>query len=50
MSYTPCLTKPAAKNRYYNTKANGGYSTAIVGNKTTGCWSSTLNVLPNCVG
>lgn len=40
------LTKPEAGNPYYNTKSNGGYSTAIVGKPTDkGC-----NVLANCVG
>lgn len=46
MSFTPRTTKPEAGNPYYNTKSNGGYSTAIVGSPTdAGC-----NVLHNCVG
>ena len=46
MAYIPRLTKPEAGNPYYNTKSNGGYSTAIVGKPTDkGC-----NVLANCVG
>lgn len=44
--FIPRLTKPEAGNPYYNTKSNGGYSTAIVGKPTDkGC-----NVLANCVG
>lgn len=44
--YKPRLTKPESGNPYYNTKSNGGYSTAIVGKPTdSGC-----NVLANCVG
>lgn len=44
--FKPRLTKPEAGNPYYNTKSNGGYSTAILGNPTDkGC-----NVLANCVG
>lgn len=39
-------TRPEAGNKYYNTVAKGGYSTAIVGSPTDpGC-----NVLANCVG
>lgn len=39
-------TKPEAKNPYYNTKGNGGYSTCIKGKPTDkGC-----DVLSNCVG
>lgn len=44
--FTPRTTKPEKGNPYYNTKANGGYSNAIVGKPTDkGC-----NVLANCVG
>lgn len=44
--YKPRTTKPEAGNKFYNTKANGGYSTAIIGKPTDkGC-----NVLANCVG
>ncbi|GEM_PF-2220671 len=44
--FTPRLTKPERGNKYYNTVANGGISTAIVGSPTdAGC-----NVLANCVG
>ena len=44
--FTPRLTKPEKGNKYYNTIANGGISTAIVGSPTdAGC-----NVLANCVG
>ncbi|HAM69369.1 MAG TPA: hypothetical protein DCP68_07130, partial [Ruminococcus sp.] len=40
------MTKPEKGNKYYNTIANGGISTAIVGSPTdAGC-----NVLANCVG
>lgn len=46
MKFTPRLTKPEAGNPFYNTKSNGGYSTAIKGSPTdSGC-----NVLGNCVG
>lgn len=42
--FVPRLEKPEAGNKYYNTKTNGGYSTAIVGKPTDpGC-----NVLANC--
>ena len=44
--FTPRLTKPEAGNPYYNTKSNGGYSTAIVGKPT----DAACNVLANCVG
>lgn len=44
--FTPRLTKPEAKNPYYNRIANGGYSGAIKGNPTdAGC-----DTLANCVG
>ena len=44
--YTPRLTCPEAGNKYYIRRANGGYSTAILGKPTDpGC-----NVLANCVG
>ena len=44
--YKPRVTKPESGNPYYNTRSNGGYSTAIVGKPTdSGC-----NVLANCVG
>lgn len=44
--FKPRLTKPESGNPYYNTKSNGGYSSAIIGKPTDdGC-----NVLANCVG
>lgn len=46
MLFTPRLTKPTAGNKYYITKAKGGWSTAIVGNPT----DKECNVLHNCVG
>ena len=46
MTFTPRLTKPEAGNKYYITKAKGGWSTAIVGNPT----DPDCNVLHNCVG
>lgn len=46
MVFTPRLTKPEAGNKYYITKAKGGWSTAIVGNPT----DRDCNVLSNCVG
>lgn len=46
MAFTPRLTKPEAGNKYYITKAKGGWSTAIVGNPT----DKDCNVLANCVG
>lgn len=46
MAFTPRLTKPEAGNKYYITKAKGGWSTAIVGNPT----DKDCNVLSNCVG
>lgn len=39
-------TKPEAGNKYYITKANGGYSNAIQGKPT----DADCDVLPNCVG
>lgn len=40
------MPKPEKGNPYYNTRAVGGYSTAIVGRPT----QDGLNVLSNCVG
>jgi LysM repeat protein len=39
-------TKPEAGNKYYITKANGGWSDAIKGSPT----DAECDVLPNCVG
>jgi len=39
-------TKPEAGNKYYITKANGGWSDAIKGSPT----DANCDVLPNCVG
>lgn len=39
-------TKPEKGNKFYNTKAKGGYSSAIVGSPT----DPDCNVLHNCVG
>lgn len=44
--FTPRLTKPEKGNPYYNTRANGGYSTAIKGSPT----DPDCDVLANCVG
>lgn len=44
--FTPRLTRPEAGNKYYITKAKGGWSTAIVGKPT----DQYCNVLSNCVG
>ena len=44
--YKPRLTKPEAGNKYYITRANGGYSTAIKGSPT----DADCDVLSNCVG
>ena len=46
MTYIPRLTIPEKGNPYYNTKANGGYSTAIKGSPC----EPGLDVLRNCVG
>lgn len=46
MAFIPRFTKPEAGNKYYITKAKGGWSTAIVGNPT----DPDCNVLHNCVG
>ena len=46
MAYKPRLTKPEKGNPYYNTKGNGGYSTAIKGKPT----DPDCDVLSNCVG
>ena len=45
-TFKPRLTKPEKGNPYYNTKANGGYSTAIKGSPT----DPDCDVLSNCVG
>jgi surface antigen len=46
MAFKPRTTKPEAGNKYYITKANGGYSGAIQGKpKDPDC-----DVLSNCVG
>lgn len=44
--FVPRLTRPEAGNKYYITKANGGYSNAIQGKPT----DSLCDVLSNCVG
>lgn len=44
--FKPRTTKPEAGNKYYITKAKGGYSDAIVGKPT----DPDCNVLANCVG
>lgn len=46
MSFTPRLTLPEKGNPYYNTKKNGGYSSAVQGKPT----EDGLDVLRNCVG
>ena len=46
MSFTPRLTRPEAGNKYYITKAAGGYSDAVNGSPA----DSACNVLSNCVG
>lgn len=45
MAFSIRTSKPAKGNKFYNTKANGGYSTCIAGKPTDVC-----NVLANCVG
>lgn len=44
--FVPRLTRPEDNNPYYNTKSNGGYSTACKGSPTQSKW----NVCSNCVG
>lgn len=46
MEFSPRFVKPSAGNKYYITKAKGGWSSAIVGNPT----DPECNVLHNCVG
>ena len=46
MGFIPRLTRPEAGNKYYITKAAGGYSDAIKGSPT----DSACDVLSNCVG
>lgn len=46
MAFTPRLTLPEKGNKYYITKSNGGYSTAIKGQPT----HPDFDVLSNCVG
>ena len=48
MSFKMRTTKPEAGNKYYITKANGGYSDAVKGNPTYR--DKDCDVLPNCVG
>ena len=49
--FTPRTTRPTSGNKYYIRKANGGYSSAILGKvKSTGQPDSQCNVLSNCVG
>lgn len=45
-TFKPRLTKPEKGNKYYITKANGGYSNAIKGKPT----DPDCDVLANCVG
>ena len=45
-TFKPRLTKPEKGNKYYITKANGGYSYAIKGKPT----DPDCDVLSNCVG
>ena len=46
VKFVPRLTRPESKNPFYNTKSNGGYSTAIIGSPT----DPDCNVLSNCSG
>lgn len=46
MSYTPRLERPVAGNKYYMTKASGGYSSAIKGYPE----DIQCDTLANCVG
>lgn len=45
-TFAPRMTKPGAGNKYYITKAKGGYSNAIQGSPT----DPDCDVLANCVG
>ena len=46
MAFKMRTSKPEAGNKYYITKANGGYSDAIKGSPT----DEDCDVLSNCVG
>ena len=46
MAFKMRTSKPEAGNKYYITKANGGYSDAIKGSPT----DKDCDVLSNCVG
>ena len=46
MGYSPRMTRPGTGNKYYITKARGGYSNAIEGNPC----DDECDVLSNCVG
>ena len=46
MKFVPRLTKPERGNKYYITKASGGWSSAIKGKPT----DADCDVLANCVG
>ncbi len=48
MAFKIRTTKPEAGNKYYITKANGGWSNAIKGNSKNR--DKDCDVLPNCVG
>lgn len=48
MAFKMRTTKPEAGNKYYITKANGGWSNAIKGNSKNR--DKDCDVLPNCVG
>lgn len=45
-AFVPRLTRPEAGNKYYITKASGGYSSAVKGSPT----DALCDVLANCVG
>lgn len=45
-AFIPRLTRPEAGNKYYITKASGGYSSAVKGSPT----DALCDVLANCVG
>ena len=47
-TFKPRLTRPEKGNPYYNTKSNGGYSSAVKGNSIYR--DRDCDVLPNCVG
>lgn len=48
--FEPRTGSPGKSNKYYRSKSNNGYNTAIKGNNSHGQRGKELDVLPNCTG